>query len=480
MSKYVTFTFILLLSLLLFSPQIVLANRINPTTITVSAGSDTALKAVDTRLDTSWDSGSGAPQWIMLDLGQPQTINRLKLHVAQSPAGRTVHTIEAGPSATNLKYVQKIDSLTSRDTPLDLALLSPIPNTRYIKITTSVSPSWVAWKEIEVYAGDTKIPTNLKFFGYLSNDYHYQTPTYFAELDAFGNTNIAWGNVNLNTFKDHGIKVLYSPLSFWTRPTTGPNAGRLALMPQWPEFWTKEKREKIDPYIDSIYAFYMDEPAWNKVSKEEFWIFTDELKRSYPDKKIFVIEAAPPIRNQTIPADYYKNVTDIGFDYYFTLESNNNDEGWIEYLDLTKKFEPHMVGKEYWLVPDGYGPLGWESRWPDAYERYIGLAMTMPNTAGMVGFIYNLPNELKNGHVSLYYVLNLSQSLFNSTFRDRQISVGKAIINNRTNVFLPGDLNQDNKVDIKDFNLLIRHFGTQYTIKDFNTLIANFGRYSPD
>lgn len=38
----------------------------------------------------------------------------------------------------------------------------------------------------------------------------------------------------------------------------------------------------------------------------------------------------------------------------------------------------------------------------------------------------------------------------------------------------PGDFNNDNKVDIKDFNILITNFGNPYTIKDFNNLISNY------
>ena len=40
----------------------------------------------------------------------------------------------------------------------------------------------------------------------------------------------------------------------------------------------------------------------------------------------------------------------------------------------------------------------------------------------------------------------------------------------------PGDLNNDGKVDIKDFNRLISNFGNPYTILDFNLIISNFGK----
>lgn len=41
---------------------------------------------------------------------------------------------------------------------------------------------------------------------------------------------------------------------------------------------------------------------------------------------------------------------------------------------------------------------------------------------------------------------------------------------------LAGDINNDNKVDIFDYNILVSNFGNPYTIFDYNTLVANFGK----
>lgn len=40
----------------------------------------------------------------------------------------------------------------------------------------------------------------------------------------------------------------------------------------------------------------------------------------------------------------------------------------------------------------------------------------------------------------------------------------------------PGDLNQDGKIDIFDYNLLVSKFGNPYTIFDYNNLVANYGK----
>jgi hypothetical protein len=40
----------------------------------------------------------------------------------------------------------------------------------------------------------------------------------------------------------------------------------------------------------------------------------------------------------------------------------------------------------------------------------------------------------------------------------------------------PGDLNNDGKVDIFDYNVLVAKFGNPYTIFDYNVLVANYGK----
>lgn len=40
----------------------------------------------------------------------------------------------------------------------------------------------------------------------------------------------------------------------------------------------------------------------------------------------------------------------------------------------------------------------------------------------------------------------------------------------------PGDLNNDGRVDIFDFNLLITNFANRYSIFDFNNIVANYGK----
>ncbi len=102
--------------------------------------------AVDGDPATAWVSGSDAPQWIEIDLGAVVQIGGFALRVDQFPAGRTVHTI-----AVDGVEVAVLDGDTEGGEVLHVGLGEPIEG-RVVRVTTSVSPSWVAWSEIEVLA----------------------------------------------------------------------------------------------------------------------------------------------------------------------------------------------------------------------------------------------------------------------------------------------------------------------------------------
>lgn len=102
--------------------------------------------AVDGNPNTQWGAGTDARQWIEINLGQPFEIGSLRLRVAQFPAGRTVHVITVDGIE-----IARIDSTTAEGQVLDVPLSVPITG-QVVRISTTVSPSWVAWSEIEILA----------------------------------------------------------------------------------------------------------------------------------------------------------------------------------------------------------------------------------------------------------------------------------------------------------------------------------------
>lgn len=107
--------------------------------------------AVDGSWWSYWNSGDFPPQWIEVDLGAPVAVGEIKLGITQLPDCFTVHRLyaraEAGDPYTLLHEFAgfTVDQLV-------LAYHAPSPATiRYVRVETSSSCSWVAWREIEVY-----------------------------------------------------------------------------------------------------------------------------------------------------------------------------------------------------------------------------------------------------------------------------------------------------------------------------------------
>ena len=105
--------------------------------------------ATDGDVNTIWLAEYFAPQWIQFDLGEPTAVSEILLNVEQTPEGPTLHKIYGGPAPDNLKLLGTLGGNTqSRQW---LALKITATSVRYLKVVTTKSPSWVAWREIEVY-----------------------------------------------------------------------------------------------------------------------------------------------------------------------------------------------------------------------------------------------------------------------------------------------------------------------------------------
>jgi len=99
-----------------------------------------------------WGAGDFATQWIEIDLGEPVTIAQIRLVVSQSPAGRTRHTLLGGAVAGELAELQVFDGSTSDGQVLEYHPATALEGVRYVRVVTTVSPSWIGWREIEILA----------------------------------------------------------------------------------------------------------------------------------------------------------------------------------------------------------------------------------------------------------------------------------------------------------------------------------------
>ncbi len=121
-----------------------------PATASSSISGSTPDRAVDGDSDTLWSAGTGPPGWIQIDLGGVQQVAEIRLQVSQYPTGPTHHTVSCLPAAG----AQPTRTFTLDGTTADLDVLTVTPDAslscRIIRVATSASPSWVAWREIEV------------------------------------------------------------------------------------------------------------------------------------------------------------------------------------------------------------------------------------------------------------------------------------------------------------------------------------------
>jgi hypothetical protein len=112
--------------------------------------------AVDGSTALQWGAGDGPPQWIEIDLETPQTINSVTMQVAQYPAGETRHQVWAISADGQQILLREFVGRTDDNDILTIELPIPLADVQSIRVNTLESPSWVAWKEIEVYDGESQ------------------------------------------------------------------------------------------------------------------------------------------------------------------------------------------------------------------------------------------------------------------------------------------------------------------------------------
>lgn len=129
------------------------APDLEPVSITASAflPESPPAYAMDGDPETIWNSGGGPEQWILFDMGKPLSLSAIRLFVSQYPEGESVHQIWVGPDTASLFQVYEFASFTKDSDVLEFIPDGPMVNVRFIKILTTQSSSWVAWREIEIH-----------------------------------------------------------------------------------------------------------------------------------------------------------------------------------------------------------------------------------------------------------------------------------------------------------------------------------------
>jgi hypothetical protein len=124
-----------------------------PATASSQLADGPASNAVDGDPDTLWNAGAGPVAWIEIDLGGPTVVGTVRLVTAQDPPGPSDHRVfgRVSPGA-ELLPVGTLAGTTADYQVLELTVADTAPAVQVIRVTTVVSPSWVAWREIEIEA----------------------------------------------------------------------------------------------------------------------------------------------------------------------------------------------------------------------------------------------------------------------------------------------------------------------------------------
>lgn len=110
----------------------------------------TGALAVDGDFGTLWNSGGGPKQWIEVDLGNNYNILEIRLSISQYPEGKTVHRVLGKSSSGQYVLLTTFEGNTTDGQTLVFAPHQPMKDIQFIRVETIESPSWVAWREIEI------------------------------------------------------------------------------------------------------------------------------------------------------------------------------------------------------------------------------------------------------------------------------------------------------------------------------------------
>jgi hypothetical protein len=105
--------------------------------------------ANDGNLCTAWNAGNYAPRWWAVDLGAVRTFRGVTLVAEMLPNGAVTHLIEVSANGSSYTAVRTV-SQTMVNAGLYTFDLGSVTG-RYVRISSTSSPSWIAWREVSVY-----------------------------------------------------------------------------------------------------------------------------------------------------------------------------------------------------------------------------------------------------------------------------------------------------------------------------------------
>jgi hypothetical protein len=120
-----------------------------------SAAQPDAGKAADGSTCTVWNAGAGAPQTITFDLGTPTRIDVIALVPEMTPDGQVAHEVALSDDGRSFQVGHRVEAPMRSGAQVELVLPRP-ERARFVRVTSSRSPSFVAWREIGLFRCGTE------------------------------------------------------------------------------------------------------------------------------------------------------------------------------------------------------------------------------------------------------------------------------------------------------------------------------------
>lgn len=175
-----------------------------------------------------WGAGEHPPQWVEINLGGTFAVSRVTLRVAQYPAGETRHQVWALMADGSRVLLREFAQPTRDDDVLIVALDAPLSDVTGIRVDTLESPSWAAWREIEVFEGGAGEACVVRAGGSVNLR---RAPTTSAEIAG----TLAAGRgavVDRRATGDDGFTWYRLPHEVWARADVVTASGDCAALPE--------------------------------------------------------------------------------------------------------------------------------------------------------------------------------------------------------------------------------------------------------
>jgi|SRR5579875_3445727 len=316
---------------------------------------------------------------------KPGTNGQFKVIVTYTPGQKSAQINVNGVTAT-------VSTPTALPSAASLFMGAYLTNSNEVSTLQDLETSGVNMTGLTLPSS-----SGLRYYGYyaarLAGDSH------LAEVA--GRSNLNWVNISdVDGYKPDVLDgcaadscVVYTGNEFFSCNSSGDDCG---LYPDYAARW-QNLANAVKPHLGKIAAFYLlDEPQWHGATPAELTTSADLIKKTFPGKKIMMVEAGPEITSSYVVPS---GVDWVGFDWYCQPFSTVQQTlGTLE--SLTAK-----TGQGLFLLPED-APLsacaaisGHETDADIAALQwdYYNLAVQNPRVIGLMNFGFWVSPAWENG-----------------------------------------------------------------------------------